>query len=256
MDTRRYNKDMWDRQVALGNKWTVPFDSERVEAAKRGDWSVVLTPVREVPAEWFGDIKGKRILGLACGGGQQGPLFAAAGADVTILDNSPKQLARDRDVAERDGLVIHTVEGDMADMPQIEDESFDLIFHPCSNSFVPEILPVWQEAFRVLRPGGELLSGFANPVTLIFDDFLEQGGELVVRHRIPYSDLTDLEEEELEALRRVDEPLVWGHTLEDQLAGQLHAGFVFVDLYEDTWPDHEVSQYINTFMATRARKPA
>ena len=131
---------------------------------------------KPVPREWFPPMQGLKILGLACGGGQQGPIFAAAGAEVTIFDNSPAQLERDREVAEREGLNIRTVEGDMRDLSIFADESFDLIFHPVSNLFIHEISPVWKEAYRVLRHGGYMLSGFMNPLFYLFDwDDMEKG---------------------------------------------------------------------------------
>jgi hypothetical protein len=56
------------------------------------------------------------ICSLASGGGQQGPILAAAGAKVTVLDNSPRQLEQDRLVAFRHALPVTTVEGDMAEI--------------------------------------------------------------------------------------------------------------------------------------------
>src|SRR5262249_39665032 len=159
-------------------------------AARRGDWAIVLTPTRPVPRDWFGDLAGRNVLCLASGGGQQGPILAAAGARVVVLDQSPAQLQRDRDVAAREGLSLAAVEGDMRDLSRFADGSFDLVFHPVSNCFVPDVRPVWREAFRVLRPGGALLAGFSNPTLYVFDDALANKGELVVRHAIPYSDLT------------------------------------------------------------------
>ena len=118
------------------------------------------------------------MLCLASGGGQQGPILAAAGANVTVFDNSPNQLAQDRLVADREGLTIETVLGDMADLSAFPDARFDLIFHPVSNVFAPDVRPVWKEAFRVLRPGGSLLAGFMNPVQYLFDDIALERGEL------------------------------------------------------------------------------
>ena len=119
---------------------------------------LVLTPTRPVPHSWFpDDLDGKKILCLASAGGQQGPILAAAGAQVTVFDNSPAQLAQDRLVAERDSLQIETIEGDMADLAIFAEETFDLIFHPVSNLFVPRLQPVWNESGRVLKPGGRLL---------------------------------------------------------------------------------------------------
>jgi len=245
--------------VERGNEWTRPVSPELVAAAREGRWSIVLTPVKPVPREWFPvSLEGIDLLGLASGGGQQGPILAAAGARVTILDNSPRQLSRDQEVAEREGLAITCEEGDMADLSRFADGSFDLIFHPVSNVFAPKIRPVWREAFRVLRPGGALLAGYCNPISYLFDLEPYERGELIVRHALPYSDL-DLPAEEQKRFLEGREPLEFAHTLEDQIGGQLEAGFHLTALYEDTWPperEDPLAAYTSGFLASRALKPA
>ena len=115
-----YNSQAWDRQVVAENEWTRPVSSEDVAAARRGEWTVVLTPKIPVPKDWFGKVEGKKILCLASGGGQQVPILAAAGARVTCLDNSRKQLEQDRMVADRDGLEVSLHHGDMANLEMFE----------------------------------------------------------------------------------------------------------------------------------------
>ncbi|AMV22760.1 hypothetical protein VT84_00010 [Gemmata sp. SH-PL17] len=252
MDIRNYNRAAWDHQVATGNRWTVPVGPEVIAAARRGEWSVVLTPTKPVPRDWFPPLKGLDVLCLASGGGQQGPILAAAGANVTVFDNSPAQLARDQEVATRDGLTLTTVEGDMRDLSAFPDATFGLIFHACSNGFVPDIRPVWREAARVLRSGGVLLAGFVNPVLCLFDDAKMQTGEFVVRHQIPYSDLTSITDEERRRYTDNNEPLCFGHTLADQIGGQLEAGFLLAGFYEDGGEGWKLSEYISCFAATRA----
>jgi ubiquinone/menaquinone biosynthesis C-methylase UbiE len=256
MDVQGYNREAWDRQVEDGNQWTVPFGPEVIEAARQGQWEVLLTDQKYVPRAWFPEMVGADVLCLASGGGQQAPTFAAAGANVTVLDNSPKQLAQDRLVAERESLDIKTVQGDMRDLGTFADESFDLVFHPVSNLFVPEVRPVWNEAFRVLRKGGALLAGFLNPVVYVFDlELADDTGEVRVRYSLPYSDATSRTEEELGRQMERREPLEFSHTLEEQIGGQIEAGFVISGFYEDRHRDDPISAHMPTFVATRAIKP-
>jgi hypothetical protein len=78
MDILEYNRIAWNRQSSEGCQWSIPVNSETIEAARNGQWQVILTPLRHVPVLWFGEIKGKKVLCLASGGGQQAPLLAAA----------------------------------------------------------------------------------------------------------------------------------------------------------------------------------
>lgn len=256
MDIHAYNRQAWDKLVENHDRWTVPVSGEEIQRARAGDWQVVLTPTKPVPKSWFPDLLGAATLCLASGGGQQGPLLAAVGAKVTVLDASPRQLEQDRLVSKRDGLILQTVEGDMADLSMFADASFDLIVHPCSNCFVPDVRPVWRECFRVLRSGGILLAGFVNPVRYIFDDESMEDGRLELRHAIPYSDLTALDEADRQRIiLDKQKPLEFGHTLDDQIGGQTDAGFVIAGLYEDRCDDGEsdpLSRYLPTFIATRA----
>jgi len=256
MDVRTFNARAWDHEVEIGNIWTIPVSEEAVAAARAGDWQIVLTPRRPVPRSWFPELVGADVLCLASGGGQQGPILAAAGARVWVFDNSRRQLEQDRMVARRDGLALETVEGDMADLSAFDDARFDLVVHPCSNCFSETIRVVWQECFRVLRPGGVLVAGFANPLIFCFDRELETKGVLQLRYAVPYSDVTSLNERERARFREPDEPLCFGHSLEDQIGGQLDAGFVVTGLYEDYHEEGDVTvAYFPGFLATRAVKP-
>ena len=131
----------------------------------------------------------------------------------------------------------------MADLSQFANESFDLVFHPVSNCFVPDVCPVWREAFRVLRPGGRLLAGFLNPAIYMFDIDEVDHGELVVRHAIPYEDLRDLSPARRARLQADGQQLEFSHTLTEQIGGQLEAGFVLLHMYEDRHSDFTPARY-------------
>lgn len=259
MDVLSHNRASWDRKVDEKNRWTCPVSAEVVERARQGMLELVLTPTKPVPMSWFPPLTGARTLCLASGGGQQAPLLAACGAVVTVLDNSPRQLAQDRFVAERDGLEIETLQGDMADLSAFHGDTFDLIVHPCSNCFVPDVRPVWRECSRVLRHGGVLLAGFNNPLRYLFEDELMENGKLEVRHAIPYSDLDHLDDARRRQLVLGEmRSLEFAHTLMDQIGGQLEAGLLLTGFFEDRYDDvnHDpISRFIDTFIATRAVKP-
>ncbi len=260
MDVVRLNRQAWDKQSTdAASAWVVPVDTRTIEQARQGHWSVILTPNKAVPAHWFDGVRGKRILGLASGGGQQMPVLAAAGARVTSFDNSPVQLEKDARVAELHKLQLTTVRGDMADLSQFGDQTFDLIFHPVSNVFAPDILPVWLECARVLKPGGRLLSGFMNPCFFLFDhDAIEAGAEATVAYKLPFNDLEAFSEQDLR--QRVDSgnAIEFSHSLEEQLGGQLDAGLVIRGFYEDHWnlEATPLDAYMPTSMATLSIKPS
>ena len=242
------NASTIDRWVEEGWEWGKPIEHAVFARALRGEWDVFLTPTKPVPHEWFGDLRGKAVLGLASGGGQQMPVFAALGAVCTVLDYSEKQLASERMVAKREGYSISIVRADMTQPLPFADESFDLIFHPVSNCYIREVKPVWMECWRVLKPGGVLLSGVDHYVNYIVDD-----AEKAIVNHLPFDPLTDAQQ--FRQLKKTDSGMQFSHTLEEQIGGQLQAGFTLLDLYEDTNGEgrlHELN--IPTFLAMRAIK--
>lgn len=250
MDYINHNREAWNNYVQQNNEWTVPVGEEEISKAKQGHWSVVLTPTKAVPSDWFPPINGLIILGLASGGGQQGPILAAAGAEVTVFDNSENQLKQDQTVSDLYDLHLKTVQGDMRDLSVFEDESFDLIFNPCSICFVDELEKIWKECFRVLKPGGVLMTGFFNPVVLLFDEETK-----TLKYKQPFSEIEQLPKDELQKLIDDREALQFGHSLESLIGGQLQAGFLLSHLYEDDWNGrHFTDAHFPGFIATRAVK--
>ena len=256
MDIVDINRQAWNKESQQGSEWSTPVSANDIAQARAGQWSVILTPLKAVPSAWFGDIKGKQLLGLASGGGQQMPILAAAGAQVTSFDNSDEQLRKDQQLSQQHQLNIAIAQGDMADLSRFADQSFDIIFHPISNCFVADVNPVWQECFRVLKPQGRLLAGFCNPALYLFDhDKAEQNQELKVEFKLPYSTL-NAGDKHLQATLDKGNPIEFSHSLDCQIGGQIAAGFVIAGFYEDHWSDEAIylNRYMPTSMATLAIK--
>jgi SAM-dependent methyltransferase len=256
VDIRAHNRAIWDTLGTQNCPWTQPVSAADVAAARAGHWRIYLTPTQPVPAAWFPPLSGCSALCLASGGGQQGPILAAAGAHVTVLDFSAQQLARDRSVAERDALDLATVQGDMTDLSMFADQHFDLIVHPVANVYIPDVMPLWQAAARVLRPGGVLMAGFMNPMIYIFDQDRLAAGEFVVRYPLPYSEHISLSDAERQQLIDGGDPLQCSHTMQDQIGGQLAVGLQLTAFYEDRRTGHPLAPYMPTHFATRAVKRA
>ena len=248
MNYQEINSKTIDAWCEDGWEWGQPISHEVYEKALNGEWGVYLTPTKPVPKEWFGDLKGKRLLGLASGGGQQMPVFAALGAECTVLDYSASQCESEKMVAEREGYQVEILQYDMTKPLPFEDETFDLIFHPVSNCYVEEVKPIFKECYRILKKGGVLLCGLDNGVNYIFDD---EG--VMVKNRLPYNALRDPE------LYKECVENGWGiqfsHTFEEQIGGQLEAGFMLTHVYEDTNGSGNLHEHnVPTFWATRAVK--
>ena len=243
------NAQTIDRWIREGWEWGQPISHETYERALRGEWEVFLTPTKPVPHRWFGELRGKKLLGLASGGGQQMPVFSALGARCTVLDYSPLQVESERRVAEREGYDIRIIRGDMTKPLPFEDGEFDIVFHPVSNCYVEEVRPIWRECFRVLKPGGALLSGVDHYVNYIVDE-----AETRIVNALPFNPLRN--PEQMKQLEDADAGVQFSHSLEEQIGGQLEAGFMLLELYEDTNAEgrlHELN--IPTFLAMHAVKP-
>lgn len=242
------NSNTVDKWVEEGWEWGQPISHEIFEKAKNNDWFVVLTPTKPVPREWFCEMNGAEILGLASGGGQQMPIFTALGAKCTVLDYSERQLLSEKEVAIRENYEIKTIREDMTKPLPFEDESFDLIFHPVSNCYIEDVIPVWKECFRVLKKGGILLSGLDNGINYIFDD-----EETTMIHKLPFNPLQN--KQQYEDSIKNDWGIQFSHTIEEQIGGQLQAGFVITDIYQDTNGVGRLHEFnVPCFYATRAVK--
>ncbi len=242
------NSETVDRWVSEGWEWGKPISHEQYTEAENEKWEIYLTPTKPVPKEWLGEISGKKILGLACGGAQQMPILTAAGAECTVLDYSAKQLESEELVANREGYKITVVRADMTKPLPFDDESFDIIINPVSNCYVSEIEPIFRECFRVLKTGGRFLCGFDNNINFLVDDDEER-----IVNSFPFNPLVNPEQRK--QLEDADCGMQFTHPLSEQIGGQLKAGFTLCDIYDDTNSEGRLVKLgIHTFEATLSVK--
>jgi Methylase involved in ubiquinone/menaquinone biosynthesis len=260
-----FNSKIIDTWIDEVQYWGPVTPHDEFLRAQSGDWCVSLA-FDEISYEWFSPfidteshrLDGAKLLGLASGGGQQMPVFAAAGADCTIMDYSLSQLACERKVADREGYHIDIVRADMTKPFPFADDSFDIIFHPVSNHFIEDVYHVWRECYRVLRPGGILLAGMENGIIYIFGEEYDENGDgdqLRVVNKLPFNPLKD--KKLYDELMALDDGynLIFSHSLEEQLGGQMKAGFALTNLTEARNPGSLISRYFPEYFSTRAVKP-
>ena len=246
-------EEAWNDSECLADKSTA-ISHEEFLLALEGALNVSLAGIKMVPQEWFPKLKNKNVLGLASGGGQQGPIFVAHGANVTIMDLSARQIESEKVVAEREGYSIRIIKGDMSKPLPFEDNEFDIIFNPISNCFIEDIQPVWKECARIIKKGGILMMAFVKEEHFMFEPDFKNEDVLISRHSLPFNPLTDLTREQIEKKKEAHMPLAFSHTLTEQIGGLLKEGFELTDLYEDCDGGGLFDKYMNSYVAVRAIK--
>ena len=214
-----HNRRAWDSMVKNQRRFTKPAEDKDLH-----------DPLATVDGSgWLGgDISGQKVLCLAAGGGRQSVIYAAAGAEVTVVDISGAMLELDRQVASERKMNIRTVEASMDYMPMLKDGEFDLVIHPVSTCYVPQITPVFVEVARVLRGQGLYISQHKQPTSMQADtEPSENGYELLE----PYYRSGPLPQVE-NSLHREAGTMEFLHRWEEILGGMCRAGFVIEDLTE------------------------
>jgi ubiquinone/menaquinone biosynthesis C-methylase UbiE len=193
---------------------------------------------------WLGgDIRGWRVLCLAGGGGRQSCLYAAAGAEVTVVDLSPAMLELDRQAASRRKFSVRLLEGSMDDLSMLPRASFDLIVHPVSTCYLPNIAAVYGQVAAVVRPGGLYVSQHKSPTSLQ-SSMQRRDGQYVLLHDYYRNDPVPPPTPVTSVSQRLRESgaVEFLHRWEQMIGGLCRAGFVIEDLIEPLHADHEAER--------------
>ena len=231
MDICEANRKAWNNESESRNFWTLMVSEEKVNSARQGKPGLWVTPFKEVPLSWIDGLIGKAVL-LACGGGgQQTPVLAAYGCNVTTIDISDAQIEQDRIALERYGLEAKLIRGNVLEMP-FEDQGFDAVIMPQAMNFIEDLPALYGQVHRVLREGGRFIFGTANPVIYTFDEKVQER-RLRMKYTIPFSHTRSFSRKELEKRIRENNTLEFSHTLDSIIGGLTRAGFVIDGFYSD-----------------------
>ena len=158
-------------------------------------------------------------------------------------------IASEKYVAEREKYEIEIIKA-TKNLP-FDDEIFDIIFHPVSNCYIENVYHIWNECYRILKCGGILLAGMDNGINFLFDD--DEHLPLILSNKLPYNPLKN--KIQYKKLEESDNGIQFSHTIEEQIGGQLKAGFILKDLYKDYNSNGLLKEYTPTYIATFAIKP-
>jgi len=214
-----HNRRAWDKLVAGRQRFTRPAKPQDLE-----------NPLATVdPKGWLsGDVQGKKLLCLASGGGRQSVMYAKAGAEVTVVDVSTAMLDQDRQAARQLGLEVDTVAASMHDLSALTPASFDIVIHPVSTCYMPQVTEVYEQIAKVMKIGGLYISQHKQPTSMQVGIKPTPFG-YAFEHT--YYRTTALPPAGKTLLR---EPgtLEFIHRWQDLIGGMCRAGFVIEDLTE------------------------
>ena len=245
-----HNRQAWDERMRRRDSHT--------ESAAEVDFRIPLAAADNLG--WLGgNVQGRRILCLAAGGGKHGALFAAAGAEVTVVDLSPAMLERDRAVAAQRGLRLRLVETSMTDLSMLAEGSFDAVVQPVSSCYVPDVLAVYREVARVTAPSGLYISQHKQPACLQAEVLPSGRGYLLSEPYYRSGPLSTV----LPGLQHREAGTVeFLHRWEELLGGLCRSGFVIEDFLEPKHGDARAepgtfahrSHFVPPFVTLKARR--
>lgn len=248
MNEQEHNRRAWDAMVRKKQRFARP--------AHDRDFEVTM---RELdPRGWLGDVRGKNVLCLAAGGGRQGPIYAAAGAVVTVVDISSAQLELDREVAAERKLDLRTVHTSMDDLSMFPAAHFDLVVQPVSTSYVADVRKTYDEVARVVPPGGIYVSQHKQPVSMQAATEGTANGYEVTEPYFREGPLPAV----VGSLHREEGTLEFLHRWEQLIGEMCRAGFVIADLSEPMHAKPDAtrnsfahrSQFIPPYVRLKARR--
>lgn len=227
------NQRLWEEEVRKKNGYTVPWLDLNVDLIHQyaaGQLNPAPYPLCVMyPPELLLDVKGKDVLCLASGGGQQSAVFGLLGARVTVVDLSKGQLNGDDTAAKHYGYKVKTIQADMRDLSSLEANSFDLVHQMYSIGWVPDVREVYEGVARLTRTEGIYQVGHWQPAVAM----VEWNGENYFIAK-PYAERVN---------RGNRGEYDFRHYMDDIFNGLIDSGFSIQRIYEGPFSRHD--DYLN-----------
>ena len=243
------------------NTVSAAYQASRAPPADDIYWGILCPPESEL--RLLGEVKGRRALVLGCGGGQDAIALARRGAQVVGIDISDAQIEHARKLAEKEGLIVPFVQGNIEELPQVENESQDLVVSAHALGYVEGIERCFAEVARVLKPGGLFVFSVQHPMDTCLRDeppYTLDKGYFQVQHDWRW----DLKEAAVGARFRT-----WDRPLSEWFDRLVAAGFEAERIleplpsgpprpWETAWGEHkpEKAKLVPTTLIFSARRPA
>ena len=247
--SHHHNKLAWDRLAKSKHPLALPANAR--------DFSDPLGRMDSIG--WLGgNVRDKKLLCLAAGGGKHSVLYATAGAQVTVVDISPAMLELDKQQATKHNLHIAIVETSMDDLSMLAMDTFDIVVQPVSTCYVPDISAVYQEVARVLHTNGVYISVHKQPTSLQADIDKTAQGYCIKQ---PYYLESPLPPARSGTELREQGTHEYLHRWEQLVGAMCRAGFVIEDLVEPRHSKNEKNteqfrhraEYIAPYVGIKAR---
>ena len=228
MDYQTTNRKSWNRMADEGSLFAKTATDEQCQ-----------NPLQVLDGRgWLPEsVEGLDVLCLASGGGWQSILYAAAGANVTVVDLSDSMLKLDRQEAERRGFAVRTIQTSMDDLRELDDETFDIVHQPVSTCYIPDLTPLYAEVARVLRDDGIYISQHKQPTSLQISHRNERhqfviGVEYYHQGALP---------KQIDTAYREEGTTEYLHRFEDLIGGLCRSNMVLEDLREPLRANYSAS---------------
>lgn len=173
----------------------------------------------------LGNLKGKNVLEIGCGGAQCGIAMAKQGAKVTGVDISKEQLKFAKNLADKNKVKLTFIQSDIENLSKIKSSSQDIVFTAWALHYVKNLKNCFKEAYRVLKKGGFFVLSIPHP-------FSRMMNSKTLKPKESYFDTGRYAEKKAWKDGTIHVFVMYNYTISQVVNGLLDAGFKIEKMIE------------------------